>query len=453
MVARFLLIAWLVTFSAASALAQTSGAAAANQGVPLRTASRAPADSASPDAADLAPPLRSSSDTDTKWKTPNINDTPSRNAPAGIGRGGLIDDGVAPLDGDPARPINLTPRRSISRVTSGEPVLPHSQGQVWREYDISPYTLRVSSTNRPEQAIVDWILRETGYETWHSEPFGFLSADRRSLRVYHTPEMHAVVNEAVDRFVNSEAESQAFGLRVVTIGHPNWRAKTVNILRPLPVQTQGIQAWLVHKEDAAAMLAELRRRNDFREHSSPHLLVQNGQSSTVAAMQPRTYTRDVTMRPDAWPSYTPEIGQFEEGFSLELNPLFVAGWPDDRRRHQMQHRPTREARARHAGSPRHRGEPAACADRSAAGDSLSSARTFPLACDQVLIVGLGVVATPLPVEPNPLLRVLPIASSPQRADLLVFVESKGKATPPAASIAPATARSAQRDARIYRGRY
>ena len=26
------------------------------------------------------------------------------------------------------------------------------------------------STSRPEQAIIDWILRDTGYEIWHSEP-------------------------------------------------------------------------------------------------------------------------------------------------------------------------------------------------------------------------------------------------------------------------------------------
>src|SRR5262245_11925254 len=196
--------------------------------------------------------------------------------------------GASATTGADLQPVNGAPRAAIARVTNGTGTLPNDGGQVWREYDISPYTLRVSSTNRPEQAIVDWILRETGYETWHSEPFGFLSADRRSLRVYHTPEMHAIVNDAVDRFVHSEAESHAFGLRVVTVGHPNWRAKTVNIMRPLPVQTQGIQAWLVHKEDAAMMVAELRRRNDFREHSSPHLLVQNGQSSTVSALQPRT---------------------------------------------------------------------------------------------------------------------------------------------------------------------
>lgn len=438
MLARFLLIAWLAYFSAANVSAQTTGAAAVNQGQPPVATTRssdAPVDI-----------------TDAKWRPPNINDSPSRNAPAGFSRGGLDDD-VAPLEGGGLRSVAVPQRRSITRVTSGEAVLPHSQGQVWREYDISPYTLRVSSTNRPEQAIVDWILRETGYETWHSEPFGFLSADRRSLRVYHTPEMHAIVNDAVDRFVNSEAESQAFGLRVVTVGHPNWRAKTISILKPLPVQTQGIQAWLVHKEDAAAMLAELRRRNDFREHSSPHLLVQNGQSSTVSALQPRTYTRNVTLQANAWPSYTPELAQFEEGFSLELNPLLSL----DGRSIDAIIKCNIDQLEKLV--PVTMEVPSTVAARQRAQIEVPQVthcrlhERFRWPTDQVLVVGLGVVATPLPVEPNPILRVLPIASSAQRADLLVFVESKGKVTPPPAPTAPTTARNPQRDARIYRGRY
>ena len=81
------------------------------------------------------------------------------------------------------------------------------KGQVWREYDIRPYTLRVTTTARPEQAIVDWILRETGYEAWHSDPVGLLSANRETLRVYHTPEMQAIVADIVDRFVNSAASA------------------------------------------------------------------------------------------------------------------------------------------------------------------------------------------------------------------------------------------------------
>ena len=46
----------------------------------------------------------------------------------------------------------------MARVTKGPGTLPNDAGQESRDYDISPYTLRVTSTNRPEQAIVDWIL-------------------------------------------------------------------------------------------------------------------------------------------------------------------------------------------------------------------------------------------------------------------------------------------------------
>src|SRR5947209_1487983 len=129
----------------------------------------------------------------------------------------------------------IVPHAPIAKVTNGNGTLPNDKGQIWREYDISPYTLRVTSTNRPEQAIVDWILRETGYEAWHSDPVGLLSADRRTLRVYHTPEMQAVVSEMVDRFVNSEAESQSFGLRIASIATPIWRSKSQKILHPVAV--------------------------------------------------------------------------------------------------------------------------------------------------------------------------------------------------------------------------
>ncbi len=152
-------------------------------------------------------------------------------------------------------------RRSL-RVTAGSGTLPNDQGQVWREYDISSYTARVTTTKRPEQAVVDWILRETGYEVWHSEPFGILSASPRSLRVYHTPQMQAVVADIVDRFVSSEAETRTFSLRIVTIDNPNWRVAAHRTLRPIPAQTPGVSAWLLPKEDAAVLLGALQHRSD-----------------------------------------------------------------------------------------------------------------------------------------------------------------------------------------------
>ena len=103
------------------------------------------------------------------------------------------------------------PQPTHAQVTKGSGQLPNDHGQVWREYDITPYTLRVTDTAQPEQAIVDWILRETGYEAWHSSPVGLLSADRKTLRVYYTPQMQAMVADIVDRFVNKQAESHGFG--------------------------------------------------------------------------------------------------------------------------------------------------------------------------------------------------------------------------------------------------
>src|SRR3569623_1974587 len=133
--------------------------------------------------------------------------------------------------------------------------------------------------------------------------------------------MQSVVCDVVDRFVNSEAESHAFGLRVVTVDNPNWRAKAHAMLRPVAVQSQGIQAWLVQKEDAALILAEMRRRMDFREHSSPHLRVNNGQSTTVSVTKPRTYVRDALVSPQMLTGFQSETAQFDDGFTLALSPL------------------------------------------------------------------------------------------------------------------------------------
>ena len=204
-----------------------------------------------------------------------------------------------PLEPVPHRPI--TPVVGTSEPLPSDGTLPSSHGQVWRQYDISPYTLKVTSTKRPEQAIIDWILQETGYEAWHGEPLGVLSASPRTLRVYHTPEIQAVVADLVDRFVSSKAESTAFSLRVATVEHPNWRAKAQRMLRPVSVQTPGVSAWLLAKEDAARLLSELGRRSDFRQHSSPYMMVNNGQSTVVSSTREKSYIRDLTPQPNAWP--------------------------------------------------------------------------------------------------------------------------------------------------------
>jgi hypothetical protein len=324
-------------------------------------------------------------------------------------------------------------------VTKGSGTLPNDQGQVWREYDISPYTARVTTTTQPEQAIVDWILTETGYDVWHSGTVAMLSADKQTLRCYHTPEVQAVVAEIVDRFVSSEAETFAFGLRIVTIESPDWRATAVRLLRPVPVQSPGIQGWLISKENAALLVSELKKRNDYREHSSPHMLVNNGQSTVVSTMRDRPYTRGILLRGGAWPGYDADMGKVEEGYALEFNPLLSLDQQTvdavvKLRLNQVEKLLPVMLEVPTAAAPRQR---ARIEVPQLTSSNLHERFRWPT--DQVLLLSMGVVATPAPGMANPLMTLLPIPLAPSRADALLFIEPRGKVAAPTAFGVPQTA--------------
>ena len=363
------------------------------------------------------------------------------------------DSNIAPsaTTPSPTTPLVTDPqtlRRPIARVSEGNGTLPNKHGQVWREYDITPYTLRVTSTKRPEQAIIDWVLRETGYEVWHGEPLGILSATRRTLRVYHTPEKQAIVADLVDRFVSSEAETCNFSLRVVTVNHPNWRAKAKPLLHPVPVQTAGTAAWLLEKEDGAILLAQLQRRSDYREHSSPRMMVNNGQSTMVTATRSRTYLRDVSFRGDAWLGVQAEPGQIDEGFSLEFSPLLTT----DGRTIDAVVKCDITQVEKMIGVAVDAPTPAAPRQRMKIEvPQIAHFRyheRFRWPADKVLVVGMGMVPLPVPVDSKSLLAGLPLVSSAPRADLLVFIERKEQSNRPSY-----TAGAPVREAKRYRGRY
>jgi hypothetical protein len=405
-----------------------------------RRAAAPPADSSTPPAAaanqpaDAQPIPTSAAGGGAKWRTPSgvIRTSGDSQAPA---------DATAPL-----RTLSGGPtRQSIARVAKGPDTLPSDAGQEWRDYDISPYTTRVTSTNRPEQAILDWILRETGYEAWHTQPLAFLSIDNRRLRVFHTPEMHVTVSEMVDRFVNTEAESHAFGMRVLTVGSPNWRAKAHKMLHPITTQTQGVQAWLLAKEDAALLAADLRRRSDFQEHSTPHLLVNNGQSTQVPAMRPRNYVRDVLLKSDAWGGFEPQMAQYEEGFKLEFNPLLSLDGKvvDAVIRCEVNQVEKMIPIMIDVSTAAVRGQRTKIEVPQGISSRLHERFRWP--ADQVLLISLGVGPAPVVQTANPLNALV---SSPTRAELLVLVESKGKVGSQA-TVAP----PGQRNASAYRNRY
>lgn len=221
-----------------------------------------------------------------------------------------------------AAPQGASPqRRSAERAKQGGGNLPRSANQEHRIYDLRPYTGYLNKQAHPEQAIVDWVLRETGTDVWFTAPFGFLNADRDQLSVYHTREMHGVVSGIVDRFVAGDKDPQVMNLRVMTVANPNWRSRAHLLMQHVPVDSPGVQAWLLSKENAALVMNMLRQRTDAREVQSIDMVTYNGQTKKLSRTRGRNYVRNIKPSPAGWPPYEPETGEVEEGYKLEFSPL------------------------------------------------------------------------------------------------------------------------------------
>ena len=219
------------------------------------------------------------------------------------------------------RVASRTSDSNITRITKTMNMLPNKDGQVWREYDISPYTSKITNSPNPQQAILDWILKETGTEMWFNQPMGILNADRDHIYVYHTPEIHNVVRRIVDRFVNTRGQVQMVDINLVTVENPNWRSSVYSILQPVEVQSPGVEAWMVSKENAARLLSQISRRGDFKQHSSGRLTAHDGQGIVLEKTRPRQFVRSLRWVPDQIPNYQPLLTTINEGYRLEISSL------------------------------------------------------------------------------------------------------------------------------------
>ncbi len=207
-------------------------------------------------------------------------------------------------------------------TTSNAPArLPSDAGQIWREYDLRPYTKELSGVDRPHQAIVDWVLRETGTDAWFTDPFGFINADRNTLRVYHNKQMQDVVAQVHERFVNGTMQPQLYGLRIMAVGNPNWRTRAHSLMKSVQAQSPGVQAYLLSKENAALFMSLLRGRGDFREISAVDMVVHNGQSQVLQQVRGRNFVQDFEPAAGAWPPFMPKTGEIQEGYQMQLSPL------------------------------------------------------------------------------------------------------------------------------------
>ena len=339
------------------------------------------------------------------------------------------------------------------KVTKGNGTLPNQHGQVWREYDLTPYTSRITGVARPEQAIVDWILRETGTETWFGTPLGILSADTNTLRVYHTPEVQNTVRDIVERFVAFDPAAHSLNLRIVTVSNPAWRTRATTLLKPVDVQSSGVDAWLISHENSTMLQDELKRRADFKELAAVAQPILHGQTLPLAQVQPKNYIRWLKTRPDGYSGSEPISGSLEEGFAMKLSPLMSA----DGKTVEAHFQCTIDQLEKMVNVP---------FDTTIGGQtqrqqiqvpqvvSWRLAERFRWPADQVLLLSCGVIASPTGEAGGALSLLKKIdtrATNGSRADALMFVEFKRNLPGTAEAIKKAEATISTNP--VSRGRY
>jgi hypothetical protein len=157
-----------------------------------------------------------------------------------------------------------------------------------------------------------------------------------------------------------------------------------------------------------------------------------------------------------WPGYQPELGQIDEGFSLEFSPLLSGdGRTTDAvvklKLCQIERMLEVQLEA-----------PSAIAQQQKAtiqAPQLSMVQLherFRWPTDHVLLLSMGVVATPGPEKPNVITDMLPLPKTAPRADALLMVESTGtvvQATPVPGTGGPRPVETASLPDRTFHNRY
>src|SRR5262249_39220521 len=124
-------------------------------------------------------------------------------------------------------------------------------GFQWRRYDISRYTRTANSQANPQKALIDWIFKRTGTGDWHGDKIASLSANRRELRAYNSPEVLKEVGEVVERFTNAREDVLSIHVQFIAAVDTRWRYSVFSRLTFVGSGPQGQQIWTMRLEDAA----------------------------------------------------------------------------------------------------------------------------------------------------------------------------------------------------------
>jgi len=200
--------------------------------------------------------------------------------------------------------------------------IPTDSGQVWKTYDLGSFVTAAGPDS--ERHVVTWILEETGHPAWHGGVPAALSATSGKLSCFHTPEMQARVADAVARFNGEADRPHRFTVRVFGFNGVRWRAEARPALEPIPTATAGVQAWIVPREVATAVLARMRSRSDVVELPTGAVQAANGVPANITGGRKLPYVQDYLPRPDVWPGWQPQQAACDEGLAIDFQPLVSA---------------------------------------------------------------------------------------------------------------------------------
>lgn len=294
--------------------------------------------------------------------------------------------------------------------------IPSDVGQVWKTYDLQPFVTAAGPDS--EKHVVDWILQETGYPTWHGRSPASLSAGDGKLSCFHTPDVQALVSDIVTRFVEEAEKPHRFTVRVLGLDGPAWRTEARPSLQPIPTATPGVQAWILPRENAAAVVARLRSRSDATELPTGPVQAGNGLPAVLTGGRKQEYVQDYALLPNAWPGWQPQRAACDEGLAIEFQPLVSGdGTVVDavfKCRIDQIERMAQVSLPAPAGGP-----PVAAQVPQVAAVRIGERFRWP--ATHTLVVALGLVPWPVPVQNGIVAALIPDL---ERRDVVVVVEPR-----------------------------
>jgi hypothetical protein len=294
--------------------------------------------------------------------------------------------------------------------------IPSDVGQVWKTYDLGPFVKATGIDS--EKHVVDWILQDTGYPAWHGASPASLSAADGTLSCFHTPEMQARVATIVERFVGEADRPHRFTVRVLGLDGPAWRGEARAWFQPISTATPGVQAWILPRENAAAVVARLRSRNDVTELPTGPVQAGNGLPAVLTGGRKQEYIQDYALTPAAWPGWQPQRATCDEGMAIELHPLVSGdGSVVDA---VFKCRIDQIERMASVSLPAPVGGPAVAAQVPQVA-AVRIGERFRWPASHTLVIALGLVPWPVPVQNGGVAALIPDV---ERRDAVVVVEPR-----------------------------